>query len=85
MLVNYAATDVEYATNYLKSRWMREVSKFSCEIKALLMISARFLRDSVNDNPPIDDGELGIVQALQIKLILKQSDPAARMRTYCGF
>jgi hypothetical protein len=50
---------------------MWEVSKFSCEIKDLLMISARFLRDSINDKPRIDDGELGIIQALQVELIPK--------------
>jgi hypothetical protein len=60
---------------------MREVSKFTCEVKDLLMMSARFLRDSVNDKPPINNGELGIVQALQIESIPKQSDPAARKGT----
>jgi hypothetical protein len=64
---------------------MMEVSKFTCEIKDLLMISARFLRDSANDKPAIDGGELDIVQALEIELIPKQNGPAARKGTYCGF
>jgi hypothetical protein len=49
------------------------------------MITARFLQDSVDDKPSIDNGELGIVQALQIELIPKPSDPAARKGVYCGF
>jgi hypothetical protein len=37
------------------------------------------------DKPPINGGKLVFVQALQVELIPKQSDPAAKKGTYCGF
>jgi hypothetical protein len=48
------------------------------------MRSARFFRDSINDKPPIDDGELVIVHAPRAELIPKQTDPAARKRRTAG-